>query len=69
MFIHYGFDIKIRLAGPTTMVTLLDVRPELRRGVVAESGLHTDPRLENSPSSMRTATRADVSRRPQARSG
>src|SRR5579862_294167 len=47
MFIHYGFDIKIRLAGPTTLVTLLDVRPELRRGVVAESGLHTDPRLES----------------------
>jgi transglutaminase-like putative cysteine protease len=47
MFIRYGFDIKIQFAGPTTLITLLDVRPELRRGVVAESGLHTDPRLEN----------------------
>ena len=49
MFIRYGFDIKIQLAGPATLLTLLDVRPELRRAVVAESGLHTDPRFANEP--------------------
>jgi transglutaminase-like putative cysteine protease len=42
MHIRYGFDIELGFAGPTTLVTLMDIHPDRRRDIVAEEPLRTD---------------------------
>lgn len=44
MRIRYGFDIELGLAGPTTLVTLMDIHPERRADVLAEGPLQTSAR-------------------------
>jgi transglutaminase-like putative cysteine protease len=43
MDIRYGFDIALDLAQPTTLLAMMDVHSDFRRGVVEETGLELEP--------------------------
>ncbi len=45
MLINYGFEISVSVAQPTPLICLLDVHPERRRDIFAETPFSCTPRL------------------------
>ena len=45
MHIRYGFDVALDLAQPTTVLTMMDVHSDFRRGVAEERELELEPAI------------------------